>query len=225
MEEKVAYVPMASDFIHHGHLNIINEARKFGKVVVGLLTDKAIAEYKSVPILSWEQRKLIIENIRGVDEVIPQETWDYEPNLRKLRPDYVVHGDDWKEGVQKRVREKVLDVLKEWNGKLVEPTYTRDISSSHIRETLRRVGITPEVRMKRLRRLLRAKSLVSTAIMIACTARTRPTAMFQIRNRPSRHSMDWSIAIVYLLITLHEGYFRLSVSSLVRRDDRNKTAV
>ena len=117
---KKVYVGMAADLIHHGHLNIIMEAKKLGYVIVGLLTDEAIASYKRIPFLSYDQRKLIVENIKGVDEVISQKTLDYVPNLKKIKPDYVVHGDDWKIGVQKEVRRKVIDTIKVWGGKLVE---------------------------------------------------------------------------------------------------------
>ncbi len=122
---KKAYVVMGSDLIHHGHMNIIQEARKLGKVIVGILTDKAIMEVKSIPLLSYEQRKRIVENIKGVDEVVCQETRDYRPNLRKIKPDYVVHGDDWKKGPLKKSRDEVVEVLKEWGGELVEVPYTK----------------------------------------------------------------------------------------------------
>lgn len=115
MRNKV-YVGMCADLIHHGHLNIIKEASKYGKVVIGLLTDSAIASYKRLPALSYEERKIVIENIVGVNEVIPQDTLDYIPNLEKIKPNYVVHGDDWKEGVQKQVRQNVINKLKEWGG-------------------------------------------------------------------------------------------------------------
>lgn len=112
--EKIVYIGMSADLIHPGHLNIINTGKKIGRVVIGLLTDKAIASYKRVPYLSFEQRKIIVENIAGVSEVIPQETLDYSANLQKLRPAFVVHGDDWKTGVQQATRQKVIDTLKEW---------------------------------------------------------------------------------------------------------------
>src|SRR3954471_4169557 len=100
----VVYIGMSADLIHPGHLNVISEARKLGKVVVGLLTDTAIATYKRLPYLSYEQREIILRNIKGVDEVVPQETLDYVPNLRRIRPDFVVHGDDWRQGVQQHTR-------------------------------------------------------------------------------------------------------------------------
>jgi len=157
-EVKKVYVAISAGLIHHGHINIINEARKLGEITLGLLTDKAIASYKKLPHLSYDQRKTIMENIKGVKEVIPQETHDYTENLRKIKPDYVVHGDDWKTGVQKSTREKVIEVLKEWGGELVEVPYTRDVSSTKIDDQLQKIGTTPEIRMKKLRRLLEIKS-------------------------------------------------------------------
>jgi len=157
---KKVYVGMSTDVLHHGHINIIEEARKLGEVTVGLLTDKAIASFKRVPLLSYEQRKRIIENIKGVKEVISQETLDYIPNLRKLKPDYVVHGTDWKTGVQKPIRDKVIKALKEWNGKLIEPEYTKGISSTKLINEMLEIGTTSEIRLKKLRKLLELKPLV-----------------------------------------------------------------
>lgn len=155
--EKIVYIGMSADLIHPGHLNIINTGKKLGKVVIGLLTDKAIASYKRVPYLSFEQRKIIVENIAGVSEVIPQETLDYSANLQKLRPAFVVHGDDWKTGVQQATRQKVIDTLKEWGGELVEVPYTGGISSTAIQKALKETGTTADIRLKRLRRILSVK--------------------------------------------------------------------
>ncbi len=157
---KKVYVALSADLVHIGHLNIIREAEKLGDIVIGLLTDKAIASYKRLPFLPYEQRKVIIENIKGVKEVIPQETLDYVPNLRKIKPDYVVHGDDWRTGVQKKTRERVIEVLKEWGGQLIELPYTYGISSTMLNQNLKEIGVTPEIRRKRLRRLIEAKSIV-----------------------------------------------------------------
>lgn len=157
---KNVYVGMSADLLHHGHLNILKVARELGAVTVGLLTDKAIASYKRLPFLSFEERTRILENIKGVVSVVPQETLDYEPNLRKFRPDYVVHGNDWKEGPQKHVRARVIEVLREWGGELVEPEYTQGISSTVLNERMREIGTTPQIRMRRLRRLLESKNIV-----------------------------------------------------------------
>lgn len=113
---KTVYLGMSADIIHPGHLNIIHEANKLGRVVVGVLTDEAIASYKRLPYLDYAQRALIVENIKGVDEVIPQTTLDYVPNLEKIRPDYVLHGDDWKQGVQQQTRQRVIDCISKWGG-------------------------------------------------------------------------------------------------------------
>ena len=154
------YVGMSADLIHPGHINILNEASKYGSVIVGLLTDEAIASYKRLPSLTYEQRKQIIENIKGVDEVIPQTTLDYVENLKKIKPSYVVHGDDWKTGVQSKVRDRVIKCLEEWGGELIEPEYTKNISSTLLHKNIKEIGTTPSIRIKQLRRLLRSKKVV-----------------------------------------------------------------
>ena len=119
MSGKIVYVGMCADLIHHGHLNIIKEAKKYGEVIIGLLTDSAVASYKRLPLLNYKERKIVVESIVGVSKVIPQDTLDYIPNLEKIKPNYVVHGDDWKEGVQKQVRKGVVNKLNECcNGSL-----------------------------------------------------------------------------------------------------------
>ncbi|MDR2817347.1 MAG: phosphoenolpyruvate mutase [Oscillospiraceae bacterium] len=159
-KEKLVYVPMAVDMVHPGHLNIIRVAKKYGKVMVGLFTDEAIAAYKRLPFMTYEQRKEVIENVKGVDTVVPQTTHDYEPNLRKYRPDYMVHGTDWKEGPLAHVRERSIDVMAEWHGKVIEPEYTPGISSSAAHALIKELGTTPQLRMQRLRRLLAVKKFV-----------------------------------------------------------------
>ncbi|MGY8964364.1 MAG: adenylyltransferase/cytidyltransferase family protein, partial [Flavobacteriales bacterium] len=123
-KEKKVYLAMSADIIHIGHLNIIKEAARHGNLTVGVLTDKAIASYKRLPFLPYETRSKTVESIKGVQAVIPQNTLDYSQNLLELKPDYVVHGDDWKTGVQSAVREKVINTIKDWGGELIEPSYT-----------------------------------------------------------------------------------------------------
>ena len=156
----ISYVGMCADIIHHGHLNIIKEAKKHGQVMVGLLTDSAIASYKRLPTLTYDQRFEIVKNIVGVHAVVPQETLDYIPNLKKYKPTAVVHGDDWKKGVQKQVRKKVVDKLKEWGGKVVDVPYTEGVSSTKLNNHLKEIGTTPDVRRKMLKRLLESKPIV-----------------------------------------------------------------
>ena len=141
---KKVYVGMCADVVHPGHLNIINTAKELGRVVVGLLTDEAIASYKRRPFFSYEQRKTLVEHIKGVDEVVPQATLDYVDNLREFRPDFVVHGDDWKEGVQSETRQRVIDALAEWGGELVEPHYTDGVSSTGKINEINEQGVSPD---------------------------------------------------------------------------------
>lgn len=157
---KTVYVGMSADMLHHGHINIINEAAKLGAVTVGLLTDSAIASYKRLPYLSFEERLAIVGALKGVVEVVPQDTLDYRPNLLKLKPDLVVHGDDWKSGVQKKVRDQVIATLSEWGGEVVDVPYTAGISSTTLNALIKEQGTTPDRRRGQLRRLLQAKSLV-----------------------------------------------------------------
>lgn len=157
---KVVYVGMSADLVHPGHLNILKEAARLGDVTVGLLTDKAIASYKRVPFMTFEQRKIVIENIKGVANVIPQTTLDYVPNLKALKPDFVVHGDDWREGVQKKTRQRVIDCLADWGGELVEIPYTDGISSTQLHGAMKEIGTTPQIRLKSLKRMLDAKPIL-----------------------------------------------------------------
>ena len=159
-KQKIVYIGLSADLVHQGHLNIIAEGRKLGKVIVGLLTDRAIASYKRLPLIAFDERKLIVESLKGVDEVVPQKRLDYVSNLQKIKPDYVVHGNDWKSGIQKKTRQRVIDALSEWGGKLVEPEYTKGISSTDLISAVKARGITPGKRMETLRRLIDVKPIV-----------------------------------------------------------------
>lgn len=161
MTKKRVYVAMSADLVHPGHMNILKEAAQLGDVTVGLLTDEAIASYKRLPYMQYEQRKVVIENIKGVVKVIPQSTLDYRPNLEELKPDIVVHGDDWKDGVQKQTRDQVVATLAQWGGELVEIAYTKGISSTQLNEAVKDLGTTPGIRLGMLRRLLQAKPFIS----------------------------------------------------------------
>ncbi|AGX41886.1 phosphoenolpyruvate mutase [Clostridium saccharobutylicum] len=157
---KKVYVAMSADIIHQGHLNVLNEAKKLGDVIVGLHTDDVIRGYWRNPIMKYDERKEVIENIKGVVQVVLQDTLDQVPNLLDIKPDYVVHGDDWIEGSQKVFRDKVINAIKEWGGKLVEVTYTQGVSISKLDEQLAEIGITPQKRMKSLKELIYSKKPV-----------------------------------------------------------------
>ena len=135
-KRKKIYVGIAADILHKGHINILKKASTYGEVIVGLLTDKAILSYKNFPHLNYKERKIVIENIKFVRKVIPQKTLDYTTNLKKIKPDYVIHGDDWKHGIQKKIREKVIKTIKKWSGKLIEVKYTKNISSTMLKKRL-----------------------------------------------------------------------------------------
>lgn len=157
---KTVYVGMSADLVHPGHLNVIKVAASLGEVTVGLLTDAAIASYKRVPFMSFDQRREVVENLKGVHRVVAQDTLDYVPNLEKLRPEIVVHGDDWRNGVQRETRSRVINALAQWGGELVEVPYTEGISSTALQKALREVGTTPDIRRGRLRRLMQVKPLL-----------------------------------------------------------------
>ena len=154
------YVGMSADMIHHGHINIITEAAKYGDVIVGLLTDKAIASYKRLPFLTYEEREAVVAAIKGVKQVVRQETLDYRPNLEALKPDVVVHGDDWKKGVQSKVRDQVIETLSKWGGKLIDIPYTDGISSTQLNKAVKANGTTADRRRAQFKRLVHSKDIV-----------------------------------------------------------------
>lgn len=154
------YMAMSADIVHQGHLNVINQARNLGDVIVGLHTDDVIRGYWRNPIMKYDERKEVIENIKGVIEVIPQDTLDQVSNILKVRPEYVVHGDDWKEGQQKELRENVINALNTYGGKLIEVPYTKGVSISKLDQDLMEIGITPQMRMKSLKGLIYSKKPV-----------------------------------------------------------------
>jgi phosphoenolpyruvate phosphomutase len=157
---KTIYLGLSGDIIHPGIINIVREAAKHGEVLVGLLTDSAVASHKRLPYLNWQQRLEVVENIKGVAKVVPQEEWSYIPNLKKYRPDAIIHGDDWKSGPLSAEREKVFSLMKETGGEVIEIPYTKGVNSSALNEAMRSLGTTPDIRLKTLRRLIEIKKPV-----------------------------------------------------------------
>ncbi len=158
MKNKIVYVALSADILHEGHINIITTASKYGEVIAGLLTDAAISSYKNIPTLNYKQREIVLKNIKLVNKVIPQNTLDYRPNLNLIKPDFVVHGDDWKTGPQSETRKQVISTLKKWGGKLIEPKYTKNISSTAIKSKL--INHSPDNRVSILKRLLNTKKII-----------------------------------------------------------------
>ncbi len=158
---KKVYIALSVDILHHGHINLINEAKKHGKLIIGLLTDKAISKNKRIPLLTYNQRKKIIESINGVSEVVPQYEWDYCNNIIKIKPDIMVHGDDWKIGkADQELRSKTIKTLKKINAKLIEIPHTKNISSSTMQERIFEQGLIPVSRQMLLKRLIDVKGFV-----------------------------------------------------------------
>lgn len=158
-KSKTVYCAMCADIIHKGHLNIIHKAVSLGTLTVGVLTDAAIASYKRLPYIDFETRFEIVQNIKGVSLAIAQDTLDYVPNLLRLKPDFVVHGDDWCSGVQQKTRERVIQTLSLWGGKVIDIPYTLGVSSTALNAKVRTLGIKNNERHKLLSRLFFSKDL------------------------------------------------------------------
>ena len=157
---KTVYLGMIGDIMHPGLINIIREGAKHGELMIGLFTDEAIASHQRLPYMTYEQRKNVLENIKGVSRIVPQKEWSYVPNLLKYRPDYIIHGDDWCEGSARELRRQVFDAMEQIGGHVIEIPYTRGIDSSSLDKEIKKIGTTPDIRLKALRRLISSKPLV-----------------------------------------------------------------
>ena len=161
IENRTVYMCFSTDIIHSGHIAIIKKAAKLGRLIVGVLSDEVVASYKRFPLLPFEERKLLFENINGVSKVVEQKTLSYADILRELRPTYVVHGDDWKEGFQKPIRDEVVSVLAEYGGKLVEYPYSKDKKFDELEKMSRAQLSMPDYRRGRLKKLINMKGCIN----------------------------------------------------------------
>ena len=157
--KKTVYISLTADSIHHGHMKLFETARKYGDIIIGLLSDKAVAEHKRIPYLNFEQRKKILINFKGVKSVIEQNEWDYSKNIKSLKPDFLVHGDDWKTGHMSEIRRKVLKIMKSYGGKLIEIPHTKGVSSSALINHLNQISVTPDIRRSLLRRTIESNKI------------------------------------------------------------------
>ena len=157
---KQVYICFSTDILHNGHLNILKRAAALGEVTVGILTDEVVASYKHYPLLPLEERVAMFESLKGVKRVVVQETLDYTDVLRRLKPDVVVHGDDWLVGYQANIRQRVIETLQEWGGELVEFPYTQTPTEETL-SALDQLLSLPETRRSRLRKLLAYKPCLS----------------------------------------------------------------
>lgn len=160
-QKKTVYMCFSTDVIHGGHTSIIQKAAELGDLTIGMLTDEVVASYKRFPILKYEERVKILESIKGVSRVVPQNTLSYAENLRKYKPDYVVHGDDWVTGFQKPIRDEVIKVLAEYGGQLIEFPYSTNEDYVKLELTQRELLSMPDIRRGRLKKLLAMKPLVT----------------------------------------------------------------
>ena len=159
---KTVYTCFCTDVIHDGHLNIINEAKKYGSVVIGALSDKALIRYNKFPTISLEERIALYESLDGVDKVVVQNSMMYDDVIPELKPDYVVHGDNWTSGPESAIRTNVVKLLNENGGELVEVPYTYNENVKKIDQRLKEKLSMPEYRRRRLRDLIRMCPIVKT---------------------------------------------------------------
>ncbi len=195
MKKHKVYVGMSADVIHPGHMNILKIASTYGDVVVGLLTDQAISSYKKIPLMNYEERYSVVECIKYVSEVMKQDTLDYTKNLEKLKPKYVVHGDDWTTGIQKNTRNKVIESLKKWDGELIEVPYTKGVSSSELKNVLTK-KITTEERRASLRSAINKKdTLIFLDIHNALSALVVENTKVQIDGKEMEYDGMWASSL------------------------------
>lgn len=161
IEARTAYLCFSTDILHSGHINLIKKAACLGKVIIGVMSDEAVASYKRFPLLPYEERKVMFENLKEVWKVVRQDTLSYKSNLEKYKPNYVVHGDDWVEGFQRPIRNEVVSVLASYGGKLVEYPYAKDDKYKDLEKRARADLAMPDIRRGRLRKVLEMKDLVT----------------------------------------------------------------
>ncbi len=161
IESRTVYMSFSTDIIHGGHIAIIKKAQKLGRLIIGVLSDEAVSSYKRLPLVPESERRLMFENIAGVYKVVEQSTLSYKENLEKLHPDIVVHGDDWCQGFQKPIKDEVVSILASYGGKLVEFPYSNGDKYKDIQARTRADLAMPDIRRRRLKRVLEMKGLVT----------------------------------------------------------------
>ena len=158
--EKTIYASFSTDVIHEGHMNIINEANKYGRLIVGVLSDEACVKFDRFPSLHVDDRVKMFEELAEVSEVVIQEETSYTDILNTIQPNYVIHGDNWAKGPQSVIRQNVIEQLKSWDGQLIEIPYTRSENVKKVDDIAREKLAMPEYRRKRLRQLLELRPTV-----------------------------------------------------------------
>jgi len=151
----------SAEYLHSGHISIIKKAQRYGRLIIGVLSDEAVASFRRFPMIPFEERMAIFGNVAGVEKVVEQKTLSYADNIHKLHPNYVVHGDDWKEGFQKPIRQEVQELLSEYGGQLIEFPYNNDPKYKELDRQARAELAMPDMRRARLKKLINMKGLVT----------------------------------------------------------------
>ena len=158
IENRTVYMGFGTDIIHSGHIKIIKRAQRLGKLIIGVLSDEAVSGYKRIPLLSFDERKELLSNITGVYKIVEQKTLSYRENLERYRPNFVVHGDDWRTGFLKPVRAEVIEMLASYGGQLVEFPYSNEKKYKLLNERTKTEFSLPDIRRAQLKNLLRLKA-------------------------------------------------------------------
>ena len=193
--KKISYVPIASDIIHSGHLNIIKHAKKYGDVIIGLLSDEAISQYRDFPILNYSERYNFVSKISGINKIIKQNDWDYKLTLKKIKPDYFVHGDDWKKGNLSHVRKFVINEMKSWGGKIIEVPFTKNISKKLIKDKID-LNLSISSRVSLLKRMLIIrKKLIGIEAHNGLSAHIIENIKLNEKNKTKVFDLLWSSSL------------------------------
>ena len=161
IEARTVYMCFSTDILHSGHISIIKKAQKYGKLIIGVLSDEAVASYKRFPLVPFSERRAMFENIAGVHKVVEQRRLSYKENLERYQPTFVVHGDDWQSGVQKPIRDEVVSVLATYGGRLVEFPYSKDQKYKQLEDRITAELALPDIRRARLKKALQMKGLIT----------------------------------------------------------------
>ena len=160
-KSKSVYMTFGTDIIHGGHVQIINKAAELGELTIGVLTNEVIASYKRYPLIDVCERAEILSNLKGVNKVVIQDSILGESVLRDLKPDYLVHGDDWVTGFKRPFRDKTIEIMKEWGGFVVEFPYSESVVHDNLEKSARAQLSIPDMRRGLLKKLLVMKGLVT----------------------------------------------------------------
>lgn len=192
IENRTVYMCFGTDIIHSGHIKIIKRAQRLGKVIIGVLSDEAVSSYKRTPLLSFDERKELLSNIAGIYKVVEQKNLSYRENLERYRPNFVVHGDDWCDGLLKSIRAEVVEVLATYGGQLVEFPYSDGEKYRDLNERAKTEFSLPDIRRARLKKILGIKGTI-TAVEVhnGLTGLIAEKTIVNTANKPRQFDAMW----------------------------------